>query len=141
MIDRLNRAVTPTKDELVDYVGAESQTLLKDICAYIENGYNAKAQIDYSGCSGEPGWNFKYKVSGKSICTVYPGRDNFIVLITLNAAVSELFEALSENFSPYTQKLFKSAGGIKGTKWLMVEVGSAQIAEDVKKLLELKFGR
>ena len=122
MIDKLNRAVAPTKDELVDYVGSENRTLLKDICAYIEIEYNAKVQIDYSGCSGKPGWNFKYKKSGKSVCTVYPRRNNFIVLITLNVAVSELFEALSENFSPYTQKLFKSAGGINDTKWLMIEV-------------------
>ncbi|KAB2952754.1 DUF3788 family protein [Heliorestis acidaminivorans] len=36
----------------------------------MEEAYQAKPHITYSKCSAQPGWNVKYKKSGKSLCTL-----------------------------------------------------------------------
>ena len=140
MIDKMNKAVAPSKDGLIDYVGGSANSALKDICTHVETAYSAKPQIDYSICSMAPGWNLKYKKSGKAVFTVYPERDMFSVLVTLNNAALEFFDAVSQNFSPYIRDLVKNASGSGQARWFWIEVKETQTAEDVKKLLGLKFG-
>lgn len=141
MINKMDRTITPSKETLIDYVEGDLNNILKSLCNIIENDYKAKSQIDFSTCSGAPGWNLKYKKSGKSICTIYPEKHDFIMLITLNSDALEIFKILSNNFSPYIRDLVEKSGGINNAKWLMIQVKDQLIAEDVKKLLELKFSK
>lgn len=140
MFDKLNASTVPSKNELISVVKAESNALLIDLCRHIEAEFDAKEQIDYSACSMAPGWNLKYKKSSKSICTIYPYKDYFTVLITLNFDALELFNIMADTFCQYIRDLAANTSGMNGAKWLSVNVTDKIIAEDVKKLLKLKAG-
>ncbi len=45
---------------------------------YILRRPKAIRQLEYSKCSLKPGWNVKYKKSGKALCALYPMEDYFI---------------------------------------------------------------
>jgi len=139
MFDKMNSCLAATKENLIGVVQNENNARLKDVCSYIESGLNAQPQTSFSTCSGAPGWNLKYKKNSKAICTIYPEKNEFYVLITFNNATLEKFDIVSGNFSKYTQNLVKSTQLHNGTKWFMVKVDSGEAAQDVKKLIELKF--
>lgn len=46
--------------------------LFDQLRTVLEEGYRVSPRIEYSRCSMEPGWNIKYKKSGRALCTIYP---------------------------------------------------------------------
>ncbi len=71
---KTDRTWEPTEKSLRDYV---ENPLWDDLCAAIEADYGVKPLIVFSGCSMLPGWNVKYKKSGRSLCTLYPDKGAF----------------------------------------------------------------
>lgn len=135
-----NNKYTPTKQELMLKVQGESGEYLQEFCSYIESTFSPKVQVDYSGCNAAPGWNFKYKKSSKSICTVYPDEHYATILITMNFDLSEIYSVVCENFSQYFRDLVDRSSGMNNVKWLMIELKERKVLEDIIRLLELKYG-
>ena len=72
-----NTGHIPTYENIREYIG-EGKLNWDELTDYIQEAYNVKPQMDYSSCSAQPGWNVKYKKSGKSLCTLYPMNGYFI---------------------------------------------------------------
>ena len=72
----------PTESELMDFAGTE---LLTDLHNHMCDSYKVKPKLAYSGCAMDNniwrGWNIKYQKSGKSLCTIYPQKGYFLVLV------------------------------------------------------------
>ncbi len=134
----LDNKHVPTMDEISLYFDGQSRKRWLEMTNFIENNYKTKQQIDYSMCSGKPGWNVKYKKSGKALCTLYPDKDRFTVLIVLSRKDRDVFEETRDGFCPYINELYDKCALFNGTKWLMVEVTDDDIFEDVKELIMLK---
>jgi len=134
----LNNEHEPTMNEINLYFEERTRKKWLEMIGFIEHNYKTKQQINYSACSGKPGWNVKYKKSGKALCTLYPEKDLFTVLIVLGRNDIEAFEEAREEFSPYINDLYDRSALFNGTKWLMVEVTDDSIFEDVKELIMLK---
>jgi len=105
---------------------------------YLELNYRARETVAYSICASQPGWNVKYKKSGKALCTLYPEKDYFIALIVLGKKDREAFEKVSKEFGDYINNLYENCSLFNGTKWLMIEVTDRNVLDDVKKLIQLK---
>ena len=116
----------PTFQEIGERI---KSPLWNELCGYIEAAYGVQPSVEYSKCSGAPGWNVKYKKGGKALCTLYPGEGCF----TAPAA-----EALLGSFDASVQKTYLNAGMLCGTRWLMIEVTSPAVVRDVKQLLALR---
>lgn len=129
----------PKHSDLINGIEETKRKLLVELCDHIEKTYKAKVQVDFSTCSMARGWNFKYKKSGRAVCTVYPEKDGFVMLITLNLEKLDYFNVVKDNFTEYIKNLVSTTTIFNKTKWLMINVDSAQIAEDVKKILSIKF--
>ena len=56
--DKLDKTNVPDMDTIT---AAVATPLWDDLLAHIEETYQAKPQIEYSGCGAAPGWNVKYK--------------------------------------------------------------------------------
>lgn len=128
----------PEYDEIVEYINFPARDLWRQINGFIQQRFKSLPKIMYSVCSGKPGWNVKYKKSGKSICTLYPEKDGFVVLIVVTLDLLPLIEALSEEFTEETLQTIRTAKPFNGTKWLMLQVKSNLQLEDVKQLISLK---
>ena len=79
MFNRNDSTSTPSLEEITNSV---NNPLWEDFCTYMHQQYHAKPEFTFSKCSWEYGWNIKFKKGSKSLCTVYP-RENFFVLMVV----------------------------------------------------------
>jgi len=128
----------PSMDEITLYIDEKGRKNWLEMIGFIEGNFKTKQQIDYSTCSGKPGWNLKYKKSGKALCTIYPEKDSFTVLLVLGRKERAVFEETREDYCPYINDLYDQCTLFNGTKWLMIEVTSNSILEDVEELIKMK---
>ncbi len=128
----------PDYAEIAGYINSPSKELWLQLNDFIGERYKAEPRITFSTCAGKPGWNMKYQKSGKSICTLYPEKEGFIVLVVVTLDLLPLIEALYEELTHGVADTVKKAKPFNGTLWLMLRVESAQALEDVKQLLILK---
>lgn len=129
---------TPTYDEIVHYADGAARVLWQNINSYIQQMYKASPKITYSKCSGKPGWNVKYQKSGKSICTLYPEKKGFVVLVVVTLDLVPIIEVMSEKFETAILEIMRTAKPFNGTLWLMIPVADKAMLESVKQILSLK---
>ncbi|SET16552.1 Protein of unknown function [Natronincola peptidivorans] len=134
----LDGLYTPTYEEIVVYINEPQRLLWEDFNTFIQQSYNTSPKIAYSKCSGKPGWNIKYKKSNKSLCTLYPEKEGFVVLLVVLLEMVPIIEAMAEEFQSEVLEVIRSAKPFNGTLWLMIEVKEGVVLEDVKQLLLMK---
>ena len=128
----------PAYDEIDEYINLSARELWRQINHFIRQRYKAEPRIMYSKCCAKPGWNVKYQKSGKSICTLYPEKDSFVVLVVIALDLLPIIEALSEELTGSVLDTIRRAKPFNGTLWLMLQVENTSVLEDVKQLLILK---
>ncbi|HWQ51278.1 MAG TPA: DUF3788 domain-containing protein [Terriglobales bacterium] len=133
----------PKSDEpaLEQIAGFVASPLWRELRGFVETGYGAAPQVEYSMCSGAPGWNVKYKKGGRSLCTLYPHEGFFTCLICIGAREEVGAGLLLPGCCAYTRALFEKAKPMNGTRWLMMDVTSEDILEDAKRLISLRAGQ
>lgn len=133
--DIANRDIQPDKNQLIDLVGSP---LFEALLNHIEEEYKVLPEFSYSGCSLQPGWNVKYKKSGKALCTIYPLEGEFIVLIVVGQKEKDEVEFKLGSFSNYTKNLYENTKEGMGQRWLMIEVKDEATLQDVKELIAIR---
>lgn len=128
----------PTFEMIARGIERPARDVWDDLTAHIEQTYRCSPRIEYSTCSGKPGWNVKYQVSGKSLCTLYPEPKSFTVLVVINTDLIERVGAMLHEFSEPVAAVYRRCKLFNGTHWLMLPVAGQAAAEDVKRLLHLK---
>lgn len=138
MMDTIqNRDVAPTMSDITDYITGEAKALWQAFVAEIEKQFRTEPKIAYSVCAAKPGWNVKYKKSGKALCTLYPEKDAFVALIVLGAKDMMMFEGVCQDYTPYINKVYQEQQ-YDGPKWLMIRIKDKETANDVLKLIQMK---
>ena len=135
----LDRDAPPDMCKIENYIGLPAKQRWLELISHIEGAYGAKPQIAYSVCAGKPGWNVKYKKSGKALCTLYPEPDSFIALVVLSADDIARFEADRAAYTDEVNSLFDKTKLFNNTKWLMIRISSDEVLADVKRMFELKL--
>lgn len=125
-------------EEIARYLKEPALNWWMDINAFVQKEYNATPRMSYSKCSMQKGWNVKYQKSGKSICTLYPEEDSFIVLIVIKLELVPVIEAMEKEFEPAVMDTVRTARPFNGTKWLMIRIDSEAVLKNVRELLFLK---
>lgn len=130
----------PSFDDITNYINESARCLWNELNTFIKERYKGSCRIMYSKCSAKPGWNVKYQKSGKSLCTIYPERERFIVLVVVTLDLIPAIEAMPEIIDGTVMDIIKSAKPFNGTLWLMIPVENSAVLESVKQLLLLKYG-
>ena len=125
----------PTFKEIEKFI---NNGLWNKLNEFIKETYNISPTLSYSTCSGQPGWNVKYKKSSKSLCTLYPMEGYFIALVVIGNKEVDETELIMPSFSEYIQKLYKDSVFILGGRWLMINVTDEKILEDVETLIKIR---
>lgn len=126
-------------EEILTYIKEPALTWWQDLNTFIQQKYKVSPKITYSNCTAQKGWNIKYNKSGKSLCTLYPQRNDFIALIVVKLEMAEMIEAMSDTLDPALLGIVKTARPFNNTKWLMIPVNSPAILRNVQELLTLKM--
>lgn len=130
-----------TKDNRPDlsavsaYIGSP---LWGELCSHLEDIYGVSPAVEYSICSGAPGWNLKYKKSGRTLCTLYPAEGFFTCLVSVGGRESMEAELLLSSCTDYLRELYQNTKPFNGGRWLMINVTEPEILEDVKSLISLR---
>ena len=138
MIDMQNRAYCPTLDEISEYT---HNPLFLIFCTEIKKKYQCKEKIEYSSCSWEPGWNVKFKKSGRSLCTLYPKDGYFTVLVVIGKNEKSIVERILHQCTPVIQEIYHQTAEGNGQKWVMIDLEDRDGRFlDVMRLIDIRRG-
>lgn len=129
---------TPDMQAMAESIQEDARSRWLNLTTHIQDTYGAKPQITYSKCSAKPGWNLKYKKSGKALCTLYPEPESFTALIVVALSDMDRYDLIRPVFSSSMNALYDEAQLFNNTKWLMIPVTDDAALEDVKRLLQFK---
>jgi hypothetical protein len=76
----LDGDVKPTENQIVKVIGKRS-SLWKGIRKYLKDNYNFKSEFVFYG--KKYGWTVRYRKSGKTLCSLFPEKGAFTVLVVL----------------------------------------------------------
>lgn len=136
-----DRDTVPDMQMMTEAIADPARQRWQALTAHIETAYKARPQMTYSVCSGKPGWNLKYKKSGKALCTLYPEPESFTALVVLGMKDMNKFELMSPAFTDAVKSLYDDSQLFNNTKWLMISVTNDTLLDDVKKLIHLKISK
>ena len=136
--ERFARGNRPGLDAVGAHIGSP---LWENLRAHLEETYLVEPHIEHSGCSAAPGWNVKYKKGGRSLATIYPHEGYFTSLVTLGTREAPEAELALGTCGEYIQELCRRTTPCNGSRWLMIDVKSEEILEDVKRLIRVRAGR
>lgn len=125
----------PTPEDISAFI---SNPIWEDLNAFLQTAYTAVPRYSYSKCSAAPGWNVKYQKGGRALCTLYPMSGYFITLIVIGERESVQTELALPFLTEYVRTLYTNAPVVMGGKWLMIEVRSAEVLQDVRSLIGLR---
>lgn len=126
---------TPTTEQLSSYV---QNPLWDELCFFINETFNVTQSIEYSGCSMAPGYNVKFKKSGRSLCTLYPYRGYFDCLIVIGKKAAAEAELAIPALEPVFAELYEEAKPFNNSRWLNVRVSNATTLEGLKTLIQIR---
>ena len=110
MIDLQDKGYCPVLEEIGEFV---KNPLFMKFCSHLKVKYKCKEKIEFSSCCWEPGWNVKFRKSGKSLCTIYPKEG----------------------------EIYKKTKLGNGQKWLMIDLeDQGEVYEDIFRLIEIRKG-
>ncbi len=131
-----SKNTTPDLAAVSAYIGSP---LWEELHSHLETAYGVLPAIEHSICSGAPGWNLKYKKSGRALCTLYPAPGFFTCLVSVGAKEAMEAELLLSICTDYLKELYWGTKPYNGSRWLMIEVTTQEILEDVKRLIALRI--
>jgi len=136
--ERFARDSEPSLEEIGAHIGS---ALWEDLRAHLEKTYAVAPVVEHSRCPAAPGWNVKYKKGGRSLATIYPHEGYFTSLVTLGAREAPEAELALGTCGEYIQELCRRTTPCNGSRWLMIDVTSQEILEDVKRLIRVRAGK
>ena len=123
-------------------ISVQAATPLWDqLCGYLERAYGVAPSVEYSRCGSLPGWNVKYKRSGRALCTLYPGwpaPGSFTCMVVAREKDEQAVSLALSGCTPAVRQLFENTAYLNGGKWLMIQVDSPAALDDVRALLAVR---
>ncbi|MCL2856557.1 MAG: DUF3788 domain-containing protein [Oscillospiraceae bacterium] len=129
----------PSGDQVKEFVGTP---LWDDLADFMVQTHKVQPKLSHSSCAMDggywKGWNVKYKKSGKSLCTLYPKQGYILALMPVGLRETNEAELLMPSCTQYTRTLFEQAESGHIGKFLAMEIKSADVLDDLKKLIALR---
>lgn len=130
----------PSIEDIRNYI-EEAKANWDELVDHIEETYRPKQQLDYSKDSLQPGWNVKYRKSGKALCTLYPMEGYFIALVVVGRKEEDEVHRDMEAglFSTYVKELYEKTTFSNMGRWLMIEVRDKSVLKDIERLIRIRM--
>ena len=133
--DLYPKATMPGMAQINEYVQIPCW---RELCDWLENRYAVGSKIEHSTCACAPGWNVKYRKSGRALCTLYPHEGYFVCMVSVGAAEAPRAELLLPTCTQQVRELYQQVTPLCGARWLMIEVRSQDTLRDVQQLIDLR---
>lgn len=107
-----------------------------DLREHLRSHYDFAAETVFF--TKDCGWSVRYRRSGKTLCTLFPERGGFTVLLVLGRAEILKAEQLIGRLNENVLRVLQSTPQLHDGRWLWIPVTDAGDAESVKALLAVK---
>ena len=131
-----DKAHEPTEKEILDFIGEPAKEAWVEIRRFIEDRYGLVSDTVFYGA--KYGWTVRYRKGGKTLCSLFPEKGAFTVLIVLGSKESEIASSLREELGPKVQKLIGDTQQLHDGRWLWIRLLTTSDVDDVMKLLQVK---
>ena len=125
----------PAEEEIDRYA---DNPLWPELRQYLKDAYGAEPRMDYSRCGLEPGWNVKFKKGSKALATVYLRPGYVTAMVSVAPKDEDAAEGVLLTCTEYTRTLYRNTASSKMGRWLMIDLTSPEVLEDLKALLALR---
>lgn len=125
----------PSVEELDQYA---DNPLWPELRQYLKDAYGAEPRMDYSRCGLEPGWNVKFKKGSKALATVYLRPGYVTAMVSVAPKDEDAAEGVLLTCTEYTRTLYRNTASSKMGRWMMIDLTSPEVLEDLKALLALR---
>lgn len=132
----LDKEHEPSEGDIFSYLGNNAREAWVDIVSFLKTNYDFLPELDFGGA--KYGWSIRYRRRGRSLCTLYPEKGSFAILIVLGKKEVIEFKEKTGDFSERFIALFNNARQFHDGRWLWIRVLEKSDAEDVKRLLIIK---
>ena len=129
----LNKAETPTFDDLIAYSG-DTGALWLALDAYMEESFQITRQIRFP-YGKDYGWSVKYSIKSKHICDVFAEHGAFTALFQVsNKAIDTVYEGLSA----YAKAIWAEKTPCASGGWIEFRVLNEEQLHDLEKIIHAK---
>ena len=129
----LDKTQPPTPEELQAAMGSVFP-LWQRLLRFIETNYKLPGELSYGG--KKYGWNLWYRKSGKSLTSLYPQQDSFVVQLVLGR--EQAVKTATLELSEKVRRLVAETPQLHDGTWLFIPVTEETDVLDVERLLLLK---
>ena len=126
----------PTEEEITSFIGERAKEAQLEIRQFLEDHYDLVPETIFYGA--KYGWTIRYRKSGKTLCSPFPEKDGFTVLIVLGKKESEKALSMRDELSAEIRKLLGDTEQLHDGRWLWIRLLTKSDTNDVKKLLQIK---
>ncbi len=130
----LDRELVPDIEEIKQAMGKDISVFWDALWNYIEDAYEIEPELIYYG--KKYGWCYRYRKSSKTLCTIFPEKGAFTVLVTLGK--KEIDKLDFKSLSKYTKNIFNNTPQLRDGRWLWLRALKVAILSDIKLLLRSK---
>ena len=131
----LDEDIKPTEDKIAKIIG-ESSNLWFEMRKYLEENYDFTPELVYYG--KKYGWTLRYRKSGKTLCSLFPEKDAFTVLIVLGKKEVEKIYSLTSKLNSEVRSLFENTEQLRDGRWLWIRVKTSSDVDSIELLLKVK---
>ena len=133
----VNGSRKPTEAVVADFVGRQNATRWANLTKFISANYPGVFNIEWLFGGKNQGWTLRYKKS-KSFCNLIPEQGRFRVLLVFGGIERRKVEDILDSLISHVREDYQKAKTYHDGKWLFVNVDSAKVLSDIKRLLILK---
>lgn len=134
-----DKNLRPSLEQIGEYI---RNPLFGELCAELKGTFQCREKIEFSSCLWAPGWNIKFKKSGKTLCTIYPKESYFTAMLVVGKAEKLPFEAMLPECCAEMQEIYRQTKEGNGQKWLMLDLREkGGLYRDALRLAALRAAR
>lgn len=131
-----DKAPKPTEQEMVKFIGEQAKEAWLEVRRFIEDNYGLIPETIFYGT--KYGWTIRYRKSRKTLCSLFPEKGGFTVLIVLGKKESEKALLIRDELSSKIRKLLGDTEQLHDGRWLWIRLLTTSDTNDIKKLLQIK---
>ena len=131
-----DKARKPTEEEMVSFIGEQAKEAWLEIRRFIEDRYDLVPETVFYGA--KYGWTIRYRKGGRTLCSLFPEKGGFTVLIVLGKKESEKALSMRDELSSKIRKLLGDTRQLHDGRWLWIRLLTTSDTDDIKKLLQIK---
>jgi hypothetical protein len=130
----INKEHSPTEEEILTAIGRTREW--HHLRKFLKDNYDFAPELVYYG--KKYGWTIRYRRSGKTLCSLFPEKGAFTVLVVLGNKEVSGIQTVSNKFSHKVKSLIENTEHLHDGCWLWINVSNMREVRDIIELLKLK---